>query len=165
MIGQRLDRAALERDPGLREALLTLNNRSAVETSWLEPERLEHMVGAAFAAIHVPDGQALLIAFDQNADYDSPNFLWFRDRYDQFVYVDRIIVASEARGKGLARQLYAQLFDLARDAGHERVTCEVNSDPPNPASDAFHAAEGFAEAGHALLGNGKTVRYMARPLG
>ncbi|WP_324263020.1 GNAT family N-acetyltransferase [Altererythrobacter sp. H2] len=123
------------------------------------------MVGTAFVALHVPLAQALLIAFDQHADYDSPNFLWFRDRYNRFVYVDRIIVAADARGQGLARQLYAQLFELAGHAGHVVVTCEINSDPPNPASDAFHAAAGFAEAGRAALANGKTVRYLTRALG
>ena len=45
------------------------------------------------------------------------------------------------------------------------MTCEVNSDPPNPASDVFHAAMGFSVTGEALLDNGKTVRYMARLLG
>ena len=53
---------------------------------------------------------------------------------------------------------------LARAAGHERVVCEVNADPPNPASDAFHAALGFAEIGATLLPNGKTVRYFMRDL-
>ena len=57
-----------------------------------------------------------------------------------------------------------------RAAGHERVVCEVNADPPNPVSDAFHAALGFAEVGSARLSGtplssmGKTVRYFSRPL-
>jgi predicted GNAT superfamily acetyltransferase len=45
------------------------------------------------------------------------------------------------------------------------VTCEVNADPPNPASDAFHAALGFAIAGQALIhGGSKSVRYFTRSL-
>jgi hypothetical protein len=28
-----------------------------------------------------------------SARYDSPNYLWFRNRYQRFVYVDRIVVA------------------------------------------------------------------------
>jgi predicted GNAT superfamily acetyltransferase len=42
--------------------------------------------------------------------------------------------------------------------------CEVNAEPPNPASDAFHAAMGFAEVGSATLGGGKQVRYFERLL-
>ena len=69
------------------------------------------------------------------------------------------------RKRGLARQLYEDLFRRAAAAGHGLVVCEVNSEPPNPASDAFHAAFGFAEVGHAAIqGGAKTVRYLARPL-
>ncbi len=165
MIGERLDCETLCRAPGLRDALLQLNNESAAETSFLDAARFEHLVAQAFVALHVPAAQAILIALDQDAAYDSPNFAWFADRYDRFVYVDRIVVASSARGRGLARALYEQLFDIAQAAGHTRVTCEVNADPPNPASDAFHGAMGFREVGRAQLKNGKTVRYFERLLG
>ncbi len=105
------------------------------------------------------------MAFDHDADYDSPNYLWFRARYPRFVYVDRIVVAPAMRKRGLANRLYEDLFQAARLAGHDRVVCEVNSDPPNPASDAFHAALSFVEVGHASIHGGtKTVRYLARPL-
>ncbi|KAF0099282.1 MAG: N-acetyltransferase GCN5 [Rhodospirillaceae bacterium] len=105
------------------------------------------------------------MAFDQDADYDSPNYLWFRERHRRFVYVDRIVVAPAMRKRGLASRLYEDLLRVAKDAGHDRVVCEVNSDPPNPASDAFHAAFGFVEVGHASIhGGAKTVRYLARPL-
>ncbi|MDB5434158.1 MAG: family acetyltransferase, partial [Phenylobacterium sp.] len=101
----------------------------------------------------------------QDADYDSPNFLWFRSRYRRFVYVDRIVVASHARGRGHARRLYVDLFEQALQAGHDRVVCEVNSNPPNPASDAFHADLGFTEVGRGSLDSGrKTVSYLARQL-
>lgn len=165
MIGLPLDPEALESDPDLLAGLLALNNRSAVETSWLEPDRFGHMVAGAFAALHVPGARALLVTFDQSADYASPNFLWFRDRFARFVYIDRIVVDESARGLGLARKLYEQLFDLARAAGHDLIACEVNSQPPNPGSDAFHAAMGFVEAGSASPAPGKTVRYLTKALG
>ena len=105
----------------------------------------------------------LLLAFDQGASYDSPNFMWFRRRYTRFVYVDRVVVSPSMRGRGYARLLYMDLFEQARRAAHHVVVCEVNSDPPNPASDAFHAAFEFQEVGHATIhGGSKTVRYLAR---
>jgi predicted GNAT superfamily acetyltransferase len=149
----------------LANTLLALNNEHAQELSWLAPERLTHLVQQAFVARRIGDVDAFLLAFDQEADYDSPNFLWFRARYPSFVYVDRIVVAASARGRGLARKLYGALFTEASRAGHSCVVCEVNSAPPNPESDAFHAALGFTEVGSAAIHNGsKTVRYLARQL-
>jgi len=149
----------------LTKSLLALNNAHAQELSWLEPERLQHLVSQAFLARRIGNLDAFLLAFDQGADYDSPNFLWFRARYPRFVYVDRIVVAASARGRGCARRLYRDLFEHAGKVGHECVVCEVNISPPNPASDAFHAALGFAEVGSASVHEGsKTVRYLSRAL-
>ncbi|UCI05076.1 GNAT family N-acetyltransferase [Mesorhizobium sp. B1-1-8] len=150
--------------PADEAAILVLNNEHAAELSWLEPERLSFLLGEAFYARRIGALEAFIMTFDQDADYDSPNFLWFRDRYPQFVYVDRVVVAAEARGRGHARRLYEDLFDHVRRAGQTIVTCEVNADPPNPVSDAFHAALGFTEVGDAVIHGGKkSVRYFARP--
>lgn len=158
-----LSSADLAASPAVADALLALNNAHAAELSWLDPGRLAALVDGAFSAWRIGAAEAMLIAFDQTADYDSPNFLWFRDRLPRFVYVDRVVIAPEGRGQGHARRLYEALFAAARDAGHDRVVCEVNSDPPNPGSDAFHARLGFAEVGAAAIhGGAKTVRYLMR---
>ena len=119
----------------------------------------------AFHARQIGDGNAFLLAFDQRADYDSPNFLWFRQRYRRFLYIDRVVVSARMRGRGHARALYLNLFACARRSEHTRVICEVNSDPPNPASDAFHLAMGFTEVGGAVIQQGsKTVPYLSRTI-
>jgi hypothetical protein len=142
-------------------AALALNNAHAVELSFQTETSFARLVGHAFFARWAAPGEGFLIAFDQDGDYASENFLWFKARFDRFVYVDRVVVAQAARGRGLAKALYAELFAAARAAGHSRIVCEVNSDPPNPASDAFHAALGFVEIGAAeLAGKGKAVRYL-----
>jgi predicted GNAT superfamily acetyltransferase len=161
------DLTAADVAPGtpLGAAVLALNNAHAKELSWLAPERLQFLAAHAFTARKIGALDAFLLAFDQDSPYDSPNFLWFRARYPGFVYVDRVVVAAIARGRGLARTLYRDLFDHAARAGHDRVVCEVNSRPPNPASDAFHAALGFAEVGRASVDNdSKNVRYLSRML-
>ncbi len=143
---------------------LKLNAELEVELSPLTGTRLLELAEQAFHARVIGPDRALLIAFDQDADYDSPNFLWFRVRYPRFIYVDRIAVAPEARGSGLARALYEDLFQAARAAGHTDIVCEVNSDPPNPQSDAFHARLGFEDVGLGRLSSGKRVRYLRASL-
>lgn len=145
--------------------ILALNNAFAVETSFLDEARLAAMLKESFLATRIGDVDAFLIVFDQHARYDSPNFKWFQAKYPDFVYVDRIITGPNARGKGYARALYQDLFEKAAGRGHKRVVCEVNVDPPNPGSDAFHLALGFAEVGRQLLpGSGKIVRYLSKDI-
>ncbi len=162
---ETLDRAQASACSVIGQRVLALNNEHAQELSRLDADRLVELAGRAFLARHIGSVEAFLLAFDQDADYDSPSFLWFRARYPRFVYVDRIVVARSARGRGLARRLYDDPFRHALRAGHERIVCEVNREPPNPASDAFHAALGFSEVGSAAIHDGsKTVRYLARSL-
>jgi uncharacterized protein len=144
-------------------SVLALNNQHAAELSWLEPPKLSRLLGEAFYARRIGALEAFIMTFDQDAAYDSPNFVWFRERYPRFVYVDRVVVALSARGRGHARRLYEELFAEAAAAGHTLVTCEVNAEPPNPGSDAFHAGLGFREVGHAVIhGGAKSVRYYVR---
>jgi uncharacterized protein len=144
--------------------ILALSAANEVETGFLDAQKLHALVRAAFCAqVALPD-LGYLITFAPDADYDSPNFEWFKSRGTNFVYVDRIVVAAHARGQGIARRFYEDLFVKAGAAGFDEVTCEVNSYPPNPVSDKFHAALGFLPVGSATLPNGKTVTYMARVL-
>lgn len=148
----------------LRAAALALNAAHETETSPLSADRLDALLAEAVAAPALPDGSAFVLAFDEAADYDSVNYRWFRDRHPRFVYVDRIIVAPAQRGRGVARRLYAAVFEAARDSGRDLVACEVNAEPPNPVSDAVHAALGFRVAGQGASAPGKRVRYMLRDL-
>jgi predicted GNAT superfamily acetyltransferase len=147
-----------------RGRLLALNNRHAVELSELSAEAFEDRVARACFARGYVEPAAFLLAYDETAGEGlGPNYAWFKARYPRFVYIDRVVVDGAGRGLGIASRLYADLFAAARAGGHVVVGCEVNSDPPNPASDAFHARHGFAEVGLAHLADRrKTVRYLAR---
>jgi len=148
------------------ESVLALNNAHATELSPLTMDELRRLLANAFYARRAGEMDGFLIALDEtHPAYASPNYLWFRARYSRFVYVDRVVVAQGARGKGHARRLYADLIAQAGAAGHELIACEVNADPPNPASDAFHAALGFKPVGQAMIHDGaKTVRYLTLSL-
>ena len=159
------DQAPVPITEDLALEVLALNNAHAVELSWLDPERLALLLREACYARRLGTLDAFLLAFDESAEYDSPNYLWFRRHYSGFVYVDRVVVNPVARRRGLARVLYDDLFRDAVRAGHNIIVCEVNSEPPNPASDAFHAGLGFSAVGQASLhGGSKVVRYLARGL-
>jgi predicted GNAT superfamily acetyltransferase len=156
------------RDLGLLDiaVMLTLNNANATETSLLDEAGMGALLRTAFYARGTYGGAtAFLIALDHNAAYANPNFRWFKERHKSFVYIDRVIVGQASRGHGIGRKLYLDLFAAANQAGHDRVVCEVNVNPPNPASVAFHAAMGFIGIGDAAIHDGKkTVRYFEKLL-
>lgn len=147
-------------------ALLALNNAHAVELSLADEAGFARMVAsAAFAAAMggVAAPEAFLLAFDHATPAQGPNHSWFLERHPRFLYIDRVCVVPEARGRGLARALYQAAFAHARTQGSPWVCCEVNSAPPNPGSDAFHAALGFTEVGRRYLADReKSVRYLER---
>jgi uncharacterized protein len=150
-------------DAYAQSALLALNNANALATSLLDATTFAKMIEAASVATMVKPAAAFLLAFDQTSAYNGGHFVWFRDRIERFVYIDRIIVSADVRRSGIARLLYDDLFVRAARTGCATVTCEVNISPPNPISDAFHARLGFQPVGAANVpGSGKTVRYLLR---
>lgn len=145
--------------PETAARLLALNNRFAQETSWLSDSEWSGLV--AGAAIGVAIGaDAFLLAFDQDASYESRNLQWFKSRFDRFIYIDRVVVDSAAQGRGLGRRLYDALAIEARRMGHERIVCEVNTVPDNSASHSFHERLGFKAVADMTWETGtKAVRF------
>jgi predicted GNAT superfamily acetyltransferase len=141
-------------------ALLALNNAHAVELSELTADALTALVTVS-AHARVLDGcDGFLLALSEQTPVQGPNHAWFLARYAAFLYIDRVVVAPVARGRGHARALYA---DLAAFAAGRPLCCEVNVNPPNPAGLAFHERLGFVACGEADdPRNGKRVRYLVR---
>jgi len=106
---------------------------------------------------------AMMVAMRRDDDYDSPNFLWFREGFDNFAYVDRIATAAAARRSGVGSALYAVLEAWARTNEMTSIVCEVNLQPRNQGSIDFHRACGFREVGQ-KLSHGKPVAMMQKML-
>lgn len=145
-------------------ALLALNNAEAERVNALTREALEALLRNAFAARMTADGAGFLIAFDHATPPQGPNHAWFTARESYFAYIDRVLVAPASRGKGVARALYEDLAQIALAEQTKLLACEVNLDPPNPASLAFHERLGFVSVGtQATKGGAVTVTLLAAP--
>ena len=146
------------------DAILALNQESVAVLSPLSRERLAQLQGEAAIQRVIEDRGAVvafLLAFREGAAYDSPNYRWFANRYERFLYVDRVVVASAARGRGAGALLYRDVFEFAATHPVDLVTCEYDVEPPNPASERFHARFGFSEVGRQRLDGGKLVSLQA----
>lgn len=126
--------------------ILDLNNR---ETKWVGKKEIDffqkYMDIPIFNVFeHNERIVGFLMAMDQNTDYDSINFLWFKDKFNKFYYIDRVIVDESMRGKGIASLLYRELIDTKGDIP---LVAEVSINPPNEGSVIFHDKIGFKEVG------------------
>lgn len=150
------------------DAILALNEGAVSLLSPLSPQRLAGLhAQASLHRVVEREGEVIgfLLAFRDGADYDSPNYRWFAARYPRFLYVDRVVVAQPARGRGVGALLYRDMFEFAAASAAGIVTCEFDVDPPNPASERFHTRFGFHEVGRQWLGAGrKQVSLQVAPV-
>lgn len=167
MTGRRvpLIRPAAEAD---LPAVLRLNAEWQHVTSPLDDRSLAHLhAHSAYHRVAEVDGQvvAFLLAFGPHVPYDSPNYRWFESRSAGFLYIDRVVVSAAHQRDGLGEGLYRDLEGYAWAHGIGRLACEVDVEPLNAPSDAFHRRHGFVEVGTQWLPGGvKRVSLRERML-
>lgn len=136
-------------------AILALNEESVHFLSPLDQAKLAALhPQLSYCRVVVIDKLpvAFLFALREGAAYDSVNYQWFAQRYAQFLYVDRVVVAASHQGGGLGRLLYEDLFEAGRQQGVSALVCEYDIDPPNETSRRFHSNYGFQEVGRQQVG-------------
>lgn len=136
--------------------ILELNN---MESKWVGKKEIDffqnHIDIPIFNVFETNERiVGFLMAMDQNTDYDSINFLWFKNRFNKFYYIDRVVVDESMRGKGIASLLYKELIDIKGDIP---LVAEVSINPANKGSLIFHDKIGFKEVG-VLISKDKKVR-------
>ncbi len=152
-------------DDGDVGAVLALNEESVWALSPLDGAGLAvHRTQAAYVLVVEVDAAvaAFAIAYAPGATYDSINYAWHGARFDDFLYLDRIAVSSTFRRRGIASALYDEIEAHAKE--HGRMVCEVNSNPPNLESLAFHAARGYVELGHLVQLDGHETVMLEKVL-
>lgn len=139
-------------------AVSAINAASVPEVGEATEAELAALAEMCSVALVAEDDDRSVVGFcmvlPPGTDYSSPNYLYFQDRYTDFVYLDRIAVAPGNRGTGIGTALHLAVQD-ASSAGI--VALEVNVVPPNEASMAFHRRLGFVELERLETRPGKVV--------
>lgn len=152
---------------GDEDFILVLNAACTPAVGDMTREKYRQLRGWAHRVLIAEAGgkpAGFMILIRPRSAYPSDNYGWFEKTFARHLYVDRIAVVDTARGSGVGCALYEHARRLAAELGEERVTAEVNEDPPNPESMAFHAKLGFRHLGSRMSGSGKVVAMLERPL-
>jgi predicted GNAT superfamily acetyltransferase len=106
-----------------------------------------------------------LLSFASASAYDDSEISELRQRVAQpFCYICQVVVAPAQRGRGVARAFYDAVAGTARTQGVRLLCCDVNTDPPNPDSFAFHRCLGFSEIGHGTASNGFAITFLGKKI-
>ena len=149
------------------DAVLALNNAAGPTILPLDAAGLKDLFERAchFRLIEV-DGTiaGFLPALREDSGFQSRNFLWFRNHYPSFIYIDRIVVAKPCRGLWLGRVFYADVTSYA-ELRVPVLTCEVFLEPRDDVALLFHGAFGFQEVGQrTTVSTGRRVALLAKEL-
>ena len=93
--------------------------------------------------------------------YRSPNYLYFCERYEDFIYLDRVAVTSDYQGAGVGAALYRKVEQMAEAS---LFALEVNIKPRNEGSLRFHTREGFTLLEEVETRPSKVVGFMIKKL-
>ena len=149
--------------------VLEINNANTPGVSELTFTELETDLENSLHALAIDNEQgevcAFCITFDPGAPDAGDNHRWFAERYESFVYLDRIAIDSNHQNRGLGALLYQAVEQhMQNSAEHSLLCCEVNLEPPNPGSLRFHQRIGFAEVGQRGDGKAYQVVLLAKTL-
>lgn len=153
--------------PGDEDFILALNAACTPAVGDMSAQAYRDLAGWAHRVLIAEAGgepAGFVILIRPGSAYPSDNYGWFEGQFARHLYIDRIAVSDRARGTGAGRALYEEAMRLAASLGEERLTAEVNEEPPNPESMAFHAKLGFRHLLSRPSRSGKVVAMLERPL-
>jgi predicted GNAT superfamily acetyltransferase len=149
------------------DAVLALNNAAGATILPLDGAGIARLADyASYLRVAEADGQiaGFLLGLREGTAYESPNYRWFSDRYPEFVYIDRIVIARPFRRLGLGRVFYADVTSYA-EVRVPVLTCEVFLEPRDDISVLFHGTYGFQEVGQQTMpGVERRVALLAKEL-
>jgi uncharacterized protein len=144
------------------DSVLALNNNAGLAILPLDSTKVRRFYETAeYFRVAERDGNlaGFLVGFGSGTGHDSSNFAWFRERYPQFFYIDRIVVASRRRGGGVGRAFYADVQSFA-ELRYPQLACEVFLDHGADPALLFHGSFGFREVGQNVMAEAEVRASM-----
>ena len=145
------------------DSIWSINEQGLPGTGKVTIQEISHLLELSTLTLGVFSNGELLgfvICLPPGTDYGSLNYAWFNNKYEQFIYVDRIAVSTDSRNRGIGSILYQEVVSYSEQHAIP-IAAEVNSIPPNPGSMRFHDRFQFEKVGE-LEHQDKSVTMFLR---
>ena len=147
-------------EPHDLDTIVEINNGALEGVGPLDRDKLATLVTQADDALVLDDDDdgdvaGFVITLPSGAGYDSSRYDWFEARLDDYVYLDRIVVAPTHRRQGVASRLYDVI------EGEKPVALEVYDH--NDASLTFHEGRGFEAVGELEHAGTTNIMFVREP--
>ncbi len=139
-----------------------INEQGLPGTGKVSLDEMKNLLNISELSVGAFEDDSLLgfvICLLPNTAYGSLNYAWFNQRFENFIYVDRVAVDEKYRNQGIGQALYDTVFDYASE--HQLpVTAEVSLRPQNLGSDRFHLRHGFSAIAEVDHGDKAVTMYI-----
>lgn len=103
-----------------------------------------------------------LLAFRAGRAVENFGYMWFQTRFDNFLYVDRVVVMARGRLQGVGTAMLQEVLQWCRERGIDNVVCQVHDRPPNPVGHTLCGELGFLPLESVMLPSRDIVTMYQR---
>lgn len=111
-----------------------------------------------------PGGKLSGFLLGISADRAVENFgyMWFQTRFDNFLYVDRVVIMADVRRREMATAMLMEVLQWCREHGINNLFCQVHDRPADPAGHALCKTLGFMPLESVMLPSRDIVTMYQR---
>ncbi len=149
----------------LRKAAWRINQKAAPAAMRLSEEAFGERFDASVLRLD-ERRKNRLVAFGLGMTSRNPlpdfSLLWFATRFDDFLFLERLVVEQGVRRTGIASALLERVLQDCREKGLSSVCCQVHDRPANREAQAFVLARGFRAIESVMLPSRDIVTMYQR---
>lgn len=148
--------------------LWRLNEAAGAEAFSLPESQFAELVGQSDCVLErwqdKPGGKlsGFLLGFSAGRVVENFGYMWFQTRFDNFLYVDRVVMAADGPPQGVGSSMLLEVLQWCRERGIDNLVCQVHDRPPNPVGHALCGKLGFQPLESVMLPSREIVTMYQR---
>lgn len=148
-------------------ALWRMNQRASPAALQLSESDFADLIRSCDVVLQEREKSSVLaFALGMSAAQPQANFAqqWFLTRFEDFLFLERMVVAPASRRRGVGRKLLENLVRQCQAAGLRAMCCQIHDRPRNAEAHAFALACGFQPIESVMLPSRDIVTMYQRSI-